>query len=260
MYSMYSKWREPMTKNKKLIKILGVSFIDTTLQQLVERLHDSIIHNKKRFVVTANPEIVMNANKDENYMKDIQKADYVTADGIGIVKAAQLLKTPLPERVSGYEIMLELLKLANQNSYKVYFIGATEDTLHKTIQNVEQDYENLEIVGSQNGFFDWSDNQVTQKIIKAEPDIVFVALGAPRQEKWISKHIHLFDKGIFIGIGGSFDVIAGTVKRAPVLWQKANLEWLYRIIKQPVRIKRSIAIPQFILQVFKEKLKGTSKE
>ena len=155
--------------------------------------------------------------------------------------------------------MLELLKVANENRYKVYFIGATEDTLQKMIRNVQRDYENIDIVGSQNGFFDWSDNQITEKIIKAEPDLVFVALGAPLQEKWISKHIDLFNKGIFIGIGGSFDVIAGTVKRAPVIWQKANLEWLYRIIKQPIRIKRSVAIPQFIIQVFKEKLKGTPK-
>lgn len=244
---------------EKFVEILGVSFIDTTLQQFVGTLNDSIEHNEKRFVVTANPEIVMNANKDKNYMEDIKKADYVTADGIGIVKAAQLLNTPLPERVAGYEIMMELLKLANENSYKVYFIGATEDTLDKMIQNVKRDYGNLEIVGSHHGFFDWSDNQIAEEVIETEPDLVFLALGAPRQEKWISQHLHLFNKGIFIGVGGCFDVIAGTVKRAPVVWQKANLEWLYRIMKQPARIKRSIAIPQFIMQIFKEKLKGTPK-
>lgn len=243
----------------KLVDILGVSFINTTRQQLIEKINDHIIHNERKFIVTANPEIVMKANQDEHYMNDIKKADYVTADGIGIVKAAQLLNTPLPERVAGYEVMLDMLTLANENHYKVYFLGATEETLQKMMQNVKRDYPNIEIVGSQNGFFDWSDTGISERIVTAAPDFVFVALGAPRQEKWISQHIHLFNKGIFIGIGGSFDVIAGTVKRAPVLWQKLNLEWLYRIVKQPSRLKRSVAIPQFMIQIFKEKLKGTTK-
>lgn len=244
---------------KELVEILGVSFIHTTRKQLIERLNNHIVQNEKRFIVTANPEIVMMANEDENYKRDIDKANYVTADGIGIVKAAQLLNTPLPERVAGYEVMLDLLKLANDHRYKVYLLGATEETLQKTVQNIKRDYEHIDIVGAQNGFFDWSDRQITDKMIAAEADLVFVALGAPRQEKWISQHLDLFNKGIFIGIGGSFDVIAGTVKRAPVLWQKLNLEWLYRIVKQPSRIKRSLAIPRFVIRIFKEKFKGTAK-
>lgn len=247
------------TMTEKLVDILGVSFTNTTRQQLVERINHHVLQEERTFIVTANPEIVIKANEDENYMKDIKKANYITADGIGIVKAAQLLDRPLPERVAGYEVMLDLLKLADQNSYKVYFLGAAEETLQKMMQNVKRDYPNIEIVGSQHGFFDWSDGQIPERIVAAEPDFVFVALGAPRQEKWISQHIHLFNKGIFMGIGGSFDVIAGTVKRAPVLWQKLNLEWLYRIVKQPSRIKRSVAIPQFILQILKEKIKGIAK-
>lgn len=244
---------------EKLVEILGVSFINTTRGQLIEKLNNHVVQGEKRFIVTANPEIVIRANQDKDYMNDIKKADYVTADGIGIVKAAKLLNTPLPERVAGYEVMLDLLQLANEKRYKVYFLGATEETLQKMMQNVKRDYPHIEIVGSQNGFFDWSDSQITERIVTAAPDFVFVALGAPLQEKWIAKHIDLFNKGIFIGIGGSFDVIAGTVKRAPVLWQKLNLEWLYRIVKQPSRLKRSMAIPQFMIQVYKEKNKGTTK-
>lgn len=244
---------------EKSVEILGVSFIDTTKRQFVERLNNHIMQGEKKFIVTANPEIVIRANQDDNYMKDIQKADYVTADGIGIVKAAQLLNHPLPERVAGYEVMLDLLALANEKQYKVYFIGATEETLQRMLENVKRDYPKIQIVGSQNGFFDWDDEQIPGRIVAAEPDLVFVALGAPRQEKWIAKHIERFNKGIFIGIGGSFDVIAGTVKRAPVLWQKLNLEWLYRIVKQPSRLKRSMAIPQFMMQILKEKLKGKTK-
>lgn len=244
---------------EKIVDILGVSFADTTRRQLIDKLDQHITQNEKKFIVTANPEIVIRANQDENYMQDIKKADYVTADGIGVVKAAGLLNTPLPERVAGFEVMLDLLIRANENRYKVYFIGAAEETLQKMMENVKRDYPNIDIVGSQNGFFDWSDSQITERIVTAEPDLVFVALGAPLQEKWISKHLDLFNKGVFIGIGGSFDVIAGTVKRAPKLWQKLNLEWLYRIVKQPSRLKRSVAIPQFVLAILKVKLKGKAK-
>lgn len=244
---------------EKIVEILGVRFANTTRKQLISTLDQHLQLNEKQFIVTANPEIVMKANQDQQYMAALKQANYITADGIGVVKAAQMLKTPLPERVAGFEVMLDLLKLANDKAYKVYFLGASEETLQKTVENVQRDYKNINIVGSQHGFFDWEDKQIAERVVAAEPDFVFVALGAPRQEQWITQNLASFDKGIFIGVGGSFDVLAGTVKRAPVIWQKLNLEWLYRIVKQPSRLKRSLAIPQFMLKILQVKLKGTAK-
>lgn len=241
----------------KQTQILGVPFVHTTRHQFVTHLHECIYQEKRIFVVTANPEIVMKANTDHDYNKMIQQAHYITADGIGIVKAAQILKTPLPERVTGYDLFIDLLKKGNEHSYRIYLLGATEETLQKAIKNVETTYPNVNIVGAHHGFFNPDSNYIQAEISDKKPDLIFVALGVPRQEKWIAENLHSFQKGIFIGVGGSFDVLAGTVKRAPATWQKANLEWLYRIIKQPSRLKRSLALPKFAMKVLGQKIKGT---
>jgi len=240
---------------EKFVDILGVPFLHTTQQQFVEKLHECVLAERKTFVVTANPEIVMLANEDPSYMEYVQKATYVTADGIGVVKAAKMLNTPLPERVTGYDTMVEVLKKGNEHGYKIYLLGAQEETLVKAVANINEKYPNVQIVGSHNGFFDWEQNSIQEEIKQLEPDFVFVALGVPRQEKWISTNLDQFRKGIFIGVGGSFDVIAGTVPRAPQIWQKLNLEWAYRLMKQPSRIGRMMALPKFVLTVMKKKAK-----
>jgi N-acetylglucosaminyldiphosphoundecaprenol N-acetyl-beta-D-mannosaminyltransferase len=242
--------------SRQRVDILGVPFLNTTQQEFVHLLHKHVKQQEKAFVVTANPEIVMKTLEDSDFKKIVQQATYVTADGIGVVKAAQLLNKPLPERVTGYDTMIELLKLSNENQYSIYLLGATQETLEKAEKKIKKTYPNVVIAGSHNGFFDWSKTDIQEEIKKTEPDFVFVALGVPRQEKWIASNYHLFNKGIFIGVGGSFDVIAGTVERAPKAWQKANLEWLYRLIKQPSRWKRMLALPKFALKILKEKVKG----
>lgn len=240
----------------KQVDILGVSFVDATRDQFVTQLHTHIEREEKKFIVTANPEIVMKANRDEVYRETIAQADYVTADGIGVVKAAQLLKTPLPERITGYDVLLDLLALADEHRYRVYLLGASVDTLEKAAAHVATTYKHVQLVGSHHGFFDWDDRSIQAEIAEQQADIIFLALGVPRQEQWIAENIASFTKGIFIGVGGSFDVLAGTVKRAPVAWQKANLEWLYRIIKQPSRWKRSLALPAFVCKVIGQKVTG----
>lgn len=235
---------------------MGVPFIHTDQQQFVQLLAQRIEQKEKTFVITANPEIVMKANEDATFMNYIRKATYVSADGIGVVKAAQLLGDSLPGRVTGYDTMVQLLSIGNKKRYKVFLLGAKKETLDKTVENIKKTYPNVDIVGAQDGYFDWANNDIAERIAQTKPDLVFVALGVPRQEKWIAEHIDHFSHGVFIGIGGSFDVIAGTVKRAPVIWQKLNLEWLYRLLKQPSRFGRMLALPRFALKVFKLKLTG----
>lgn len=237
------------------INILGISFVNATRKQFVEHLHKHIYTKKKAFVVTANPEIVIKAHENKAYKETITQADYVTADGIGVVKAAKLLKTPLPERVTGFDLLIDLLELANEYHYSIYLLGASETTLTETVKHINDTYPNVHITGSHHGYFDWKSNHIQTEIKEKKPDLVFVALGVPRQENWVASNISSFQKGVFIGVGGSFDVLAGTVKRAPVAWQKANLEWLYRMMKQPSRLKRSLALPKFALKVLKEKAK-----
>ncbi|MCA1041637.1 WecB/TagA/CpsF family glycosyltransferase [Bacillus infantis] len=237
------------------VDILGVSFINATQAGFVQKLVQDIEKNEKAFVVTANPEIVMKAVEEPEYKTLIDKATYVTADGIGVVKAAGMLGRPLPERVTGYDTMVSLLEHGNEKKFRIYLLGAQQETLDKAAANIRRDYPGIEIAGSHNGFFDWSSSEIQDEIARTEPDLVFVALGVPRQEKWIAENIDRFQKGVFIGVGGSFDVIAGTVERAPEIWQKANLEWFYRLIKQPSRWKRMLALPRFALKIMSQKAK-----
>lgn len=237
----------------KFVHILGVPFVNTNQKDFIATLESRIQKQEKTFVVTANPEIVMHSLKDQAYKEIIAKATYITADGIGIVKAAAIVGEPLPERVSGYDLMLDLLESANQSNARVFFLGAAEDVLQATVKKAKATYPGIQVVGSQNGFFDWNAHHLPQQIKNAEPDIVFVALGFPRQEQWIGANIDHFDKGVFIGIGGSFDVFSGTVKRAPEMWQKMNLEWFYRLVKQPSRWKRMLVLPKFAATVIGRK-------
>ncbi|WP_223254529.1 WecB/TagA/CpsF family glycosyltransferase [Bacillus sp. HNG] len=238
------------------VDILGVHFTKTTEQQLVSELTDRITSQQKTFVVTANPEIVMYSLNDEEYKTILDKASYVIADGIGVVKAAAMLNDPLPERIAGFDLMVKILEVANEKKWKIFLLGSQEHVLEKTVEHINQHYPGCTIGGYHHGFFDWSNNEIADKIAEASPDIVLVALGVPKQEQWISQNIERFEKGLFMGIGGSFDVLAGTVKRAPEVWQKLNVEWLYRLIKQPWRWKRMMSIPVFVMKVIGQKTKG----
>lgn len=239
----------------KRVTILGVPFLQTTMNEMIGRLVNHIHNQEKAFVVTANPEIVLAAYEDESYNQLLHKATYVTADGIGVVKAANLLGETLPERVTGFDMFISLLEKGNEEGYSIYLLGAREEVLERTIQAINTSYPNIKIAGSHHGFFNWEDTAIEEQIKETKPDLVFVALGFPRQEKWIGERIDSFEKGVFMGIGGSFDVLAGEVKRAPVIWQKLNIEWLYRLLKQPSRWRRMLALPRFALKVLGEKAK-----
>lgn len=235
------------------VNILGVEFDNRTKQATIDVIHQNIKEEKKTFIVTANPEIVMYALQDQNYMDTMRKADHIIADGAGIILAAKMLKDPLPERVAGFDLMKDLLHIADQDKLTVFFLGSKEEVIKQTVANVAKDYPNLIIGGYHHGFFKENDHRVRDMVKNAKADLIFVALGYPRQENWIMQNKDLFEKGIFMGVGGSFDILAGTVKRAPLIWQKLNIEWLYRLIQQPTRWKRMFAIPLFIKKVIQYK-------
>lgn len=228
------------------------------MKDMVARLTERMLNKQKCFVVTANPEIVMNTQDDRAYKQYVDKAHYVTADGIGVVKGAQILGKPLPERVAGYDLMRQLLSVLNEQKLKLYMLGAQEETIEKAVETIRKEYPNLQLAGYHHGFFKWEDPAIINEIKATKPDLILVALGVPRQEKWIAEHLDEVEKGVFIGVGGSFDVLAGTVKRAPEIWQKLNLEWFYRLLKQPSRWRRMLALPHFALKVVGQKLTGRS--
>lgn len=201
-------------------------------------LEQKLDQKEKTFVITANPETLM-IGQDNPEFDRILKSDktIIVPDGIGVVKAANMLHIPVKERVTGVEIVQKLFEFLNQKKGSLYLLGAKKEVLDKLVERLNTEYPGIELAGHCDGYVKDKD-AVFEKIAEAQPDVVLVALGIPAQELLIDKHYDEFEKGIFIGVGGSFDVLSGTKKRAPKIFIKLNLEWLYRIVTEPKRIKR----------------------
>lgn len=229
------------------VDVMGIPFNNLSRQELMAKLLNPKM--VKSFIVTANPEIVMETRDNDYYKSCILKADYVIADGMGIILASKWLKHPLPERIPGFELMMSMVEYASSSRKSCYFLGASEDVNLKAVEQLKIQFPDLIIAGRHHGFFDLNDERIAEQVKKANPDFIFVALGMPKQEQWIAKNIDSFSKGVFMGVGGSFDVVAGEVKRAPNIWIKLNLEWLYRLIKQPYRWKRVLKVFEFIFRI-----------
>lgn len=241
---------------KQIVEIMDISFFNGTMEEMVSILTKRVEKEEKTFIVTANPEIVMYAKENADYKKVIQSADYVVADGVGILLAGKILNKPIVERLAGFDLMMELLSVADSNGLKVYLLGGKEEANAKAANAIKRDFPHVQLVGRHHGYFDWTDDAIQKEIQQLSPDFVFVALGYPKQEQWIKENLSAFSKGLFIGVGGSVDVLAGEVKRAPEVWRKLRLEWFYRLVKQPSRWKRMLAIPKFVFEILKIKVKN----
>lgn len=230
--------------------IILTQYGEIIMKEFFERLYSNSYKNfekilstqlekeQKMFIVTANPETFMIGVNDKEMSRMLLDQEVtIVPDGIGIVKAANMLGYKAKERIPGVEIAWSLLKEGNKQKKSIYLLGASEEVKNKTIEKIKNEYPHLTILGAVNGYGKDKDKDFEQ-IKKVSPDIILVALGIPAQEKLIYKHLKDFDKGIFVGVGGSLDVISGMKKRAPKIFQKLGLEWLYRLIKEPKRIKR----------------------
>jgi len=225
-----------------------------TAEQFYKELKDKLQNQEKCFIVTANPEAFMFGKKDKEVEALLLDPNtVVVADGIGIVKGAGIIGQDIKERIPGIDIAQKLLKYGNELKKSIFLLGAKPEVIDALCNVIKNEYQNLEIKGAINGYTDDKD-KAFEEIKALAPDIVLVALGIPSQEKLIYKHLSDFEKGIFVGVGGSFDVLSGTKKRAPKFFIKHNLEWLYRITKEPSRIKRFYnSNVKFLLKIKKEK-------
>lgn len=238
------------------INILGIGFDKYSLSEFEAKFLDRLKKRQSTLIVTANPEIVMTAKDDPSYRDIINNvADYVTADGIGIVKAARMLGKRLPERVTGYDLFTWFLDMANKDKLRVYLIGAKPEVIQAVEKKVKSEYPDIDLVGCEDGYFKDSIETVASRIKAAQPDLVFAALGFPKQERLLAI---LREEGLaatMMGVGGSFDVFSGMAKRAPKAFQDAHLEWFYRLLKEPTRIGRMMVLPKFVVEVKKSKKK-----
>ena len=201
-------------------------------------VEQNLINGTKMFIVTANPETIMFSEENETLKKALlDKNTTIIPDGIGIVKGAKMLGYTVPGTIPGVELCTNLFEYCNRYKKSVFLFGAKPEVVLKLSEKIQIDYPNINICGFENGYVE--DKQVVmENISNLQPDVVLVALGIPQQEILIYNNLNKFKKGIFVGVGGSFDVLSGTKKRAPKFFIKFHIEWLYRILKEPKRFKR----------------------
>ncbi len=240
----------------KKVTILGVPVDAITMGEAVARIDGFIEKRTPVLVATANAEMLMRATHDGALRRILQGAAMVTPDGAGTVWAAHHLGYAMPERVAGYDMVQELMREAPAKHRRIFFFGSAPGVADKAKKKAEQLYPGIEIVGTRNGFFTAADEPaIIEEIKAAHPDILLAALGVPKQEKWLAKHLGELGVPVAIGVGGTFDVMAGIMKRAPRWMQRAKLEWLFRGMMQPQRAGRLLALPRFVLKVHAQKRK-----
>lgn len=237
------------------VQILGVRFHRWDVRQVVEQTLYWVAEKSRRTIITAGPEFVMMANAQDDVKRMAQRADLVTADGVGIVWAAQRRGLPVPERVSGVELVEALLATAEtrHQPLRVYLLGASQLSLQNSLETLRSRYPS-NVFSGRNGYFGGDDTPgILQEVAEFVPDLWLVGLGQPRQERFIFQCLGNLPPCVAIGVGGSIDIWGGTVKRAPRLFRTLNLEWLYRLLRQPSRWRRQLALPRFAWKAMRER-------
>lgn len=236
------------------IDVMGVGFHNLTKAEFAQRARAMLHNREKGYCVTPNAEIVYEAIQDETFRDLLNGAALVLPDGAGVVLGAKILGTPLKEKVAGIEFGEAICSILAENGGRLYLLGSKPGIAQQAGENLVKKYPGLVICGTADGYFK-DEEAVVAKINEANPDVVFVCLGAPKQEKFIRNHFDEMSATLYLGLGGSLDGYAGVVQRAPKWMIDLSLEWLYRLIKEPKRLGRMMRLPKFVLICFGEKLR-----
>lgn len=257
------------------IKLFQVGFDQMDNEKTIQKIEEFIITKKPHQIVTPDTLAVLRARKDSEYYNILKSADLVTPDGVGILWATTTLNHPLPERVTGIDIIHNMCRLAAKKGYSLYLLGSYPDVAKEAALNLYRKYPGIRIAGAHHGYFNCEDcenikngnivwnkkeEEIVAEIKEKRPDILLVGMGVPKQEKWINKNLNRLDVPVCIGVGGSFDVLSGRIPRAPLWMQRHGMEWIYRSIKQPNRAFRTLALFYFIWLVILGKIIYSLKE
>ena len=237
------------------IDVLGVGFDNLTMAEAVERGMELVRSPGAHYVVTPNPEIVEVCREDRSAQAAVNGADLVLADGVGVIKGAAMLGTPLKERTPGIEFAAHLMDRLAEEGRSLYLLGAKPGVAEQAAAKLEAAHPGLRIAGTHDGYFK-EDGPVVEDIRRSGAEVVFVCLGAPKQEKWMAKNGAATGAHLLCGLGGSLDVFAGVVERAPEAFQKLGLEWLHRLIKEPKRIGRMAKLPLVLVKAAGQRVTG----
>lgn len=230
------------------IDVLGIEFDNTDILEAVERAIRLMEERRHAYVVTPNPEIILESQKNEKLASAVKSADMVLPDGVGVIYASHILGTPIKNRIPGIDFASALMARISENGRKVFLLGAKPGVAELAGERLAERYPGLVICGVNDGYFEEEDTEfIIEKINSASPDLVLVCLGSPKQEIWMKNNAELLDVGLLIGLGGALDVYAGVLERAPRKWRSMGLEWLYRLIREPKRIKRMVKLPGVIV-------------
>lgn len=235
------------------VSLYGVPFSKMDMKETVAYLAEAIEAGRPNRVITGNPIMLMVGLEHPDFHRVLATADLVVPDGAGVVWAANRLKQPVKERVAGFDLMHELLREGDRKSWSAYLLGASPDIIQAAHDNLKAKFPGVRFVGYRDGYFkDSEDEDVIAAIREAKPDMLFVARSTMNQEPWIEKYADALGVPVIMGVGGSFDVVAGKLKRAPAIFRKLNLEWFYRLLQEPSRYKRMLVLPRFALKVIKD--------
>ncbi len=246
---------------RNTISILGVQ-IDAVTREEAGKITENLIKQSNKsckMIFAPNVEFIMYAQKDKEFFDILKQSSLSTPDSIGVIIGAKLQGKTFPERIPGQSYFRKVIELSNEKGYSIYLLGGEPGIAEKTKENLEKIFPNVNIIGYHHGYFDENEEkEVISEINELKPNVLFVALGAPKQEKWIYKHRNELKVDVATGQGGTYDYEAGKIKRAPVWIQKMGMEWFWRLCREPKRIKRQLVLPIYLIKVFfkKDKTKG----
>jgi len=224
------------------------------LSKTADYLEEVVERREPHHVITINPIMIMEGLRNPEFRRVLMTSDLNVPDGAGVVWASRYVNKPVAERVPGIDLMHELLARGEKKGYRVFLLGADRETIAKAAAKLRERYPGIELVGYRDGYFGAEeDEEVVGQIRQANPDLLFVGRSMAKQEPWIAQYRDRLHVPVMMGVGGSFDVIAGKLKRAPVTMQKLQLEWLYRLLQEPKRFGRMLALPKFVWTVMRNR-------
>ncbi len=239
---------------RNTVNVLGVRVDKVTFDEALNIAENLAKTEGVSAIFTPNPEIIMCAKEDDEMRDILNSADLCTADGIGVVYGARLLGNPVPERVAGFDLTCALLERLAKTGEGIFLFGAKPGVADEAKKRLEERYPGIVVAGTRNGYFKETDEtEIVNEINNSGARVLLVCLGAPKQEKWIAKHRNDLKVNLCLGVGGTLDVLAGAAKRAPEIFIKLNLEWAYRILKNPSRIGRFAALPKFAVEILRNR-------
>ena len=219
--------------------LFGIPIRAMTMGQALDFIDDTIARHNRIQIGVVNAAKIVNMRRNPLLREDVLSSDLILADGMSVVWASRILGRPLPERVAGIDLMMGMLQRGNERGYRVYCLGATDEVSDAVSSRIAKDYPGVVVAGRRNGYFKENEEEkVAEDIARSRSDILLVAITSPKKEKFLAKYSEKIGVPVCHGVGGSFDVMAGKVERAPEKWQRLGLEWLYRLKQEPLRLGR----------------------